>query len=166
MANNDDTGEIPLMVAVQRTMSNPKFSCILVKKEKKLSAIYEEVAEAESNNNNDEFPTPTIQVATTENGEKIPFNARITIDQASKMLRSDILWVNYQISSTKSAPPTNLRNAFEVLKAAQTTKRSLPVKYPNPINGSFKLFNRLVSLCEESGVFFRYVLVFKLKRIL
>ena len=109
----------------------------------------------ESNNNNDEFPTPTIQVATTENGEKIPFNARITIDQASKMLRSDILWVNYQISSTKSAPPTNLRNAFEVLKAAQTTKRSLPVKYPNPINGSFKLFNRLVSLCEESGVFFR-----------
>ena len=35
------------MVAVQRTMSNPKFSCILVKKEKKLSAIYEEVAEAD-----------------------------------------------------------------------------------------------------------------------
>ena len=148
---DSDPGEIPLMVAVQRTMSNPKFSCILVKKDRKLSAVYEDIAEAESRNNNDDFPTPIIRVSTTENGEKIPFNARITIDQASKMLRSDVLWVNYQIqiSSTKSAPPTNVRNAFEVLKAAQTTKRSLPVKYPNPINGSFKLFNKLVSLCEE-----------------
>ena len=147
--------ELPLMVAIQRSISRPKFSCILADREKKLSTLYQEFSADLENNNEILHPIQTIQVSTSENGDSIPFQARVTIDQATKMLRSDILWVNYQIASEKPAPPSSTKNAFDVLKLAQSSKKSLPVKYSNPVNGSFKLFNHLVSLCQETGVFFR-----------
>ena len=147
--------EPPLMVAIQRSISRPKFSCILADREKKLSTLYKEFSADLENNNEILHPIQTIQVSTSENGDSIPFQARVTIDQATKMLRSDILWVNYQIASEKPAPPSSTKNAFDVLKLAQSSKKSLPVKYSNPVNGSFKLFNHLVSLCQETGVFFR-----------
>ena len=147
--------ELPLTVAIQRTISKPKFSCILADREKKLSTLYQEVSADLENNNEDLRPIQTIQVSTSENGDSIPFHERITIDQATKMLRSNILWVNYQISSEKPAPPSNTKNAFDVLRLAQSSKQNLPVKYLNPVNGSFKLFNHLVSLCQKTGVFFR-----------
>ena len=143
------------MVAIQRSISRPKFSCILADREKKLSTLYQEFSADLENNNEILHPIQTIQVSTSENGDSIPFQARVTIDQATKMLRSDILWVNYQIASEKQAPPSSTKNAFDVLKLAQSSKKSLPVKYSNPVNGSFKLFNHLVSLCQETGVFFR-----------
>ena len=147
--------ELPLMVAIQRTISKPKFSCILADREKKLSTLYQEVSADLENNNEDLRPIQTIQVSTSENGDSIPFHERITIDQATKMLRSNILWVNYQISSEKPAPPSITKYAFDVLRLAQSSKQNLPVKYLNPVNGSFKLFNHLVSLCQKTGVFFR-----------
>ena len=143
------------MVAIQRSISRPKFSCILADKEKKLSTLYQEFSADLENNNEILHPIQTIQVSTSENGDSIPFQARVTIDQATKMLRSDILWVNYQIASEKPAPPSSTKNAFDVLKLAQSSKKSLPVNYSNPVNGSFKLVNHLVSLCQETGVFFR-----------
>ena len=146
------------MVAIQRSISRPKFSCILADREKKLSTLYQEIAADLENNNEILHPIQTIQVSTSENGDIIPFQARVTIDQATKMLRSEILWVNYQIASEKPAPPSSTKNAFDVLKLAQSSKKNLPVKYSNPVNGSFKLFNHLVSLCQETGVFFSYVL--------
>ena len=148
--------EIPLMVATQRTNSKPKFSCILVDRGKKFSTLYQEVSADLENNNADVNVTPSVKVSTSEGGDSIPFHMRISIDQASKMLRSDVLWVTFQFPSEKSAPSLNTRNAFDVLKLAQTTKKSLPAKYPKPINGSFELFNKLVSLCQETQVFFRY----------
>ena len=145
--------EVPVMVAIQRTISKPRFSCILVDKGKKFSTLYHEVSADEENNNKD--IEPVVKVSTTESGDTIPFLGRITIDQASKMLRSDILWVTFELPLEKSVPPPNIRNAFDILKQAQSTKSSLPNKYLNPINGSFELFNKLVSLCEETQVFFR-----------
>ena len=88
-----------------------------------------------------------------------PFNNRVTLDQASKMLRSDILWVHFEFSQVNKAPPPGVRNAFEVLKKASVTKSSLPTKYSKPVNGLFQLFNRLVDLCSDSRVFFRYVYI-------
>ena len=132
-----------------------KFSCILADRGKNLSTLYQEVSADLENNNEDLRPIQTIQVSTSENGDNIPFHERITIDQATKTLRSDILWVNYQISSEKPAPPSNTKNAFDVLRLAQSSKHNLPVKYSNPVNGSFKMFNHLVSLCQKTGVFFR-----------
>ena len=145
--------EVPIMVAIQQTISRPKFSCLLVHTGKKFSTLYQELV-ADLENNNIEI-SPTVKVSTSEDGDTIPFHDRITVDQASKMLRSDILWVTFQLPLEKSAPPPNIRNAFEVLKHAQKTKSSLPSKYPKPINGSFELFNKLVSLCQETGVYFR-----------
>ena len=146
--------EIPLMVAVQRTIAKPKFSCILVEKEKKFSTLYQEVS-ADFENNNVALP-PTVKVSTSEDGDPIPFLSRITIDQAAKMLRSEILWVTFVLPCERSAPPPSIKNAFDVLKLAQTTKSSLPSKYPKPINGNFELFNKLVNLCKDTQVFFRY----------
>ena len=77
------------------------------------------------------------------------------------MLHSDVLWVTFELPSQNraSAPPTGVKNAFDVLRNAQrqSSKSSLPSKYPNPINGTFKVFNHLVDLCQETFVFFRYL---------
>ena len=81
--------ELPLMVAIQRSISRPKFSCILADREKKLSTLYQEIAADLENNNEILHPIQTIQVSTSENGDIIPFQARVTIDQATKMLRSE-----------------------------------------------------------------------------
>ena len=91
---------------------------------------------------------PAVKVSSSETGTVFPFNDRVTLDQASKMLRSDILWVNYEYPEVVRVPPPGIRNAFEVLKTASATKRSLPIKYPNPINGLFKLFNKMVDQCK------------------
>ena len=149
------------MVAMRRTIAKPQFRCLLLDKDRKLSSVFQDLS-ADAENNNDEpiHATPTVQVSTSETGPNFPFHLRITIDQATKMLRSDILWVTFELPIKTSAPPPNIRNAFDVLKKAQSTKSSLPVKYPNPINGTFKVFNKLVELCQETGIFFRYFLVF------
>ena len=144
-------------------MARPQFRCLLLDKDKKLSSVYEELsADAENNNEEPISETPTVQVSTSETGPNFPFHLRITIEQATKMLRSDILWVTFElpIKTSAPAPPPNIRNAFDVLKKAQSTKSSLPVKYSNPVNGTLKVFNKLVELCQETGVFFRYFLVF------
>ena len=142
------------MVAVQQTIARPKFSCMLVDNEKKFSTVYQELAADLENNNVGVFPI--VKVSTTENGDSIPFHHRITVNQASKMLRSDILWITFELPLLKSTPPLQVNNAFEVMKQAQRTKTSLPSKYPKPINGSYELFNKLVTLCQETGVRFRY----------
>ena len=118
--------------------------------------LYQEVSTDVENNNT--AGAPSVHVSTSEGGDSFPFHMRITIEQSSKMLRSEILWVTFllQFPSEKTVPPLSTRNAFEVLRLDQTTKKNLPVKYPKPINGSFELFNKLVNLCHETGVFFRY----------
>ena len=149
--------EIPVMVAIRRTISRPQFKCILVNKDKKFSTLYQEVSADLENNDvvsSSDVPPPTVQVSTSEAGTNFPFHLRITIDQASKMLRSDILWITFELQIKPSAPSPTIKNAFDVLKQAQRNK-SLPVKYSNPINGSLKVFNKLVDLCRETEVFFR-----------
>ena len=108
--------EVPVMVAIQRTISKPRFSCILVDKVEKFSTLYHKVSADAENNKEDIHIEPVVKVSTTEAGDTIPFLGRITIDQASKMLRSDILWVTFELPLEKSAPPPNIRNAFDILK--------------------------------------------------
>ena len=49
----------------------------------------------------------------------IPFHLRITVDQAVKMLRSDVLWINFEFPAPEEVPPPDVKNAFDVLKDAQ-----------------------------------------------
>ena len=153
------------MVAIRNSLSKPKFRCILLSKDRKFSGVLEDLKTDLENNNIDDGPcdneaAPKVLVSTSETGVSFPFHSRISVDQASKMLRSDILWVTFEFPvKSHNAPPTTIRNAFDVLKKAQTTKSSLPIKYPSPINGTFKAFNHLVDLCRESGVFFRYLFI-------
>ena len=156
------TAEVPVMVALRLTISKPKFRCILVNRFKQFSSLYQELLTDGEIENNEALSekNPVVQVSTTETGQSIPFHLRITVDQASKMLNSDVLWVTFEhpLQNSASAPPTCVKNAFDVLKNAQrqSSKSSLPSKYPNPINGTFKVFNHLVDLCQETCVFFRY----------
>ena len=146
--------DIPVMVAISNSLSIPKFACILADKSKKLSTVFEEFA-SESEEIPESTLGPTVKISTSDTGEQRAFNSKITLDQASKMLHSDVLWVVFEFPAQKSVPPPGTRNAFDVLKLAQSTKSSHPAKYSNPVNGTFKLFNRLVDLCKETNVFFR-----------
>ena len=72
-------------------------------------------------------------------------------------------WTSEGICSTEETVKEDTNNCrsrqevtFEVLKQASLTKKSLPSKYQNPANGLFQLFNRLVDLCKDTKVFFRY----------
>ena len=147
--------EIPVMVAISHSIAKPRFSCILADKGKSLSSVYKEFSEDSENNNGPDILVPNAKVSTTESGDRIPFHLRITLDQATKMLRADTLWITFEFPAQEIAPPPNVQNAFEILKQAQTTRSSLPSKYPNPTNGTFELFNKLVDLCKETKVFFR-----------
>ena len=144
-------------------MSKPKFRCILVDRFKQFSSLFQELLKDEEFENNEGLSdkNPVVQVSKTETGQGIPFHLRITIDQAFQMLHSDVLWVTFELPSQNraSAPPTGVKNAFDVLRNAQrqSSKSSLPSKYPNPINGTYKVFNHLVDLCQETSVFFRYL---------
>ena len=146
--------EIPLMVSISKSIATAKYRCILADKQKKLSAVFEEFA-AEHDEALDTNTTPIVKVGTSEMGEQKPFNSRISVEQAAKMLNTDTLWVKFEFPADEVAPPLNTRNAFDVLRSAQSTKSCLPEKYKNPSNGSFQLFNKLVDLCRESRVFFR-----------
>ena len=156
------TAEVPVMVALRLTISKPKFRCILVDRFKQFSSLFQELLKDEEFEDKEGLSdkNPVVQVSTTETGQGIPFHLRITINQAFKMLHSDVLWVTFELPSQNcaSAPPTGVKNAFDVLRNAQrqSSKSSLPSKYPNPINGTFKVFNHLVDLCQETVVFFRY----------
>lgn len=145
--------EIPLMVA-RSFLGKPQFSCILVDKGKTFLEILQELP-GDTDNNTVTKEVPKVCVSTSENGEKIPFHMRIKLEQALKMLRSDVLWVNFEFPTPEVVPPPETRNAFEVLRLAQKTKASLPLKYSDPANGKFQLFNKLVDLCKETKVFFR-----------
>ena len=147
--------EIPVMVAISHSISKPKFKCILVDKNQSLSSVYQEFSTDSENNNCPGFMLPHVKVSTSESGDRIPFHMRISLDQASKMLRSDILWISFEFPSQEIVPPPGVKNAFEVLNIAQNTKTSLPTKYLKPINGTFELFNKLVDLCKDTKVFFR-----------
>ena len=147
----DSEDDIPVMVAITSPPSRPQFKCLLLDKKKRFASVFQEME-------TDDFITtmaPAVKVSSSETGTVFPFNDRVTIDQASKMLRSDILWVNYEYPEVVRVPPPGIRNAFEVLKTASATKRSLPIKYPNPINGLFKLFNKMVDQCKDTNIFFR-----------
>ena len=76
------------MVAIQRSNSKPKF---LVDRGKKFSMLYHEVSADVENNNT--AGAPSVHVSTSEGGDSFPFHMRITIEQSSKMLRSEILWI-------------------------------------------------------------------------
>ena len=149
--------EVPLMVAISKTIAPPKYRCILVDKGKKFSTVYEEFS-AEIDETIDQTSTtqPLVKVSSSETSERKLFNSRISIDQAAKILRADFLWVTFEFPSPEIVPPPNTRNAFDVLRSAQSTKSSLPDKYKNPSNGTFQLFNKLVDLCRETKAFFRY----------
>ena len=146
---------VPVMVAISHSISKPKFTCILVDKGKSLSTLYQEFSAISDNNNGPGHKCPKAKVSTSEGGNTIPFLQRITVDQVFKMLRSDILWINFEFPPEEKVPPPNVKNAFELLKFAQVNKTSLPEKYTRPINGTFELFNKLVDLCRETKVFFR-----------
>ena len=150
---DNHTDDIPVMVAVSTPPSKPHFNCVLVDKKKNLGSVFTEL---ESEGGAGSSADPSMKVSTTESGTFFPFNERITLNQASKMLRSDILWVKFEYPEVRRVPPPGLKNAFEVLKQASLTKKSLPSKYQNPSNGLFQLFNRLVDLCKDTKVFFRY----------
>jgi hypothetical protein len=154
-SNTMGEAAVPVMVAISHSISKPKFTCILVDKGKSLSTLYQEFSTLSDNNNGPCLNGPSAKVSTSEAGNTIPFHQRITVDQAFKMLRSDILWINFEFPPQEKVPPPNVKNAFEVLKFAQITKTSLPEKYPRPINGTFELFNKIVDLCRETKVFFR-----------
>ena len=70
---------------------------------------------------------------------------------------AQIFSVNFEYPEVRRVPPPGVKNAFEVLKRASSTKKSLPAKYPNPVNGLFQLFNKMVDLCKDTKVFFRYM---------
>ena len=150
---DDPTDDIPVMVAVSTPPSQPHFNCVLVDKKKSLGVVFKEL-ESEGGGQSSSAD-PSAKVSIKESGPFFPFNGRITLNQASKMLRSDILWVNFEYPEVRRVPPPGVKNAFEVLKQASLTKKSLPSKYQNPVNGLFQLFNRLVDLCKDTKVFFR-----------
>ena len=72
-----DSTEIPVMVAIQRSNSKPKFSCILVDRGKKFSMLYQEVSTDVENNNT--AGAPSVHFSTSEGGDSFPFRMRITI---------------------------------------------------------------------------------------
>ena len=148
----DSPDEIPVMVAISRAPSKPQFKCVLVDKKKKLGVVFQQL---ETEDHYMSSGAPSVKVSSSETAAIFPFNDRVTLDQASKMLRSDILWVNFEYPEVVRVPPPGIRNAFEVLKKASSTKKSLPTKYPKPINGLFELFNKLVDLCKDTNIFFR-----------
>ena len=145
--------EIPVMVAITRAPSKPQYKCVLVDKNKKLAVVFQQL-EAEDHHNRSSG-APSVKLSSSETGATFPFNDRVTLDQACKMLRSDILWVNFEHPEVRRVPPPGTRNAFEVLKRASSSKKSLPTKYPKPVNGLFELFNKLVDLCKDNNTFFR-----------
>ena len=88
----DSEDDIPVMVAITRPPSRPQFKCLLLDKKKRFASVFQEME-------TDDIITsmaPAVKVSSSETGTVFPFNDRVTIDQASKMLRSDILWVNYE----------------------------------------------------------------------
>ena len=113
MSNSGEL-EIPVMVATSRPPSKPKFMCRLVNKKKSLLKVFHETEENETQVDNDpDFKPATVKVSSSETGEQFPFHAKITIDQACRMLRSDILWINYELATQRVVPPPNVRNALE-----------------------------------------------------
>ena len=58
--------EIPVMVAMRRTIAKPQFRCLLLDKDRKLSSVFQDLS-ADAENNNDEpiHATPTVQVSTS-----------------------------------------------------------------------------------------------------
>ena len=161
---DDPADVIPVMVAVTMPPSQPHFKCVLVDKNKSLLAVFKEL-ELEGDDQR-RSADPSAKVSTSESGTFFPFHDRVSLDQASKMLRSDILWVNFEYPEVRRVPPPGVKNAFEVLKRASSTKKSLPAKYPNPVNGLFQLFNKMVDLCKDTKVFFRYMTTAKSSIIL
>ena len=147
--------EIPVMVAISRAPLKPKYKCVLVDKKRRFASLLQDELESEVDGQSSS-QSLNVKVSTSESGDKFPFNDRITFDQATRMLHSNILWVNFEFPEERTAPPRSVRNAFEVLKNSSLVKQSLPTKYPNPINGLFQLFNKLVDLCKDTDVYFRY----------
>ena len=99
----ESADEIPVMVAISQAPSKPRFKCVLVDKRNRFDTVFQELLEKEEDDYSS-LSTPDIKVSCSESGNIFPFNNRVTLDQASKMLRSDILWVHFEFSE---------RNIFE-----------------------------------------------------
>ena len=140
MIATDSPDEIPVMVAISRAISKPQFKCVLVDKKKRFAVVFQEL---ESEDDDRSSGAPSVKVSSSETGTIFPFNDRVTIDQASKMLRSDILWVNFEYPEVMRVPPPGIRNAFEVLKKAS----SLPRKafQPSTQNQSMDCLSYLIN---------------------
>ena len=94
----------------------------------KFPTVYEEVS-AETDETIDQTSTtlPIVKVSSSETSERKLFNSRISIVQAAKILRADFLWVTFEFPSPEIVPLPNTRNAFDVLRSAQSTNTGFPV---------------------------------------
>ena len=138
--------ELPLMVAIQRSISRPKFSCILADREKKLSTLYQEFSADLENNNEILHPIQTIQVSTSENGDSIPFQARVTIDQAT-------------IISTML--PVNRRKRVKILNKFLVRQTSVKLglwTFDNLGTAPQSVFAFLVNLEDDMNTIMKHVL--------
>ena len=99
---DDPADVIPVMVAVTMPPSQPHFKCVLVDKNKSLLAVFKEL-ELEGDDQT-RSADPSAKVSTSESGTFFPFHDRVSLNQASKMLRSDILWVNFEYPEVRRVP--------------------------------------------------------------
>ena len=92
----EEAAAIPVMVAISHSISKPKFTCTLVDKGMRLSSLYKDLLSNSDEKDDSCAEAPSDKVSTSEGGAAIPFHLKITVDQAVKMLRSDVLWINFE----------------------------------------------------------------------
>ena len=80
------------------------------------------------------------------------FNLNNSVDLFLRVLKTDILWIRYEISLPQPAK-VPIKNAFEVLRSAQVLK-SLPEKLIDPFNQKLNLFNILIERLDDMKVGF------------
>ena len=65
----------------------------------------------------------TVQISNSRNGSFDKFNLKNTVGLAMKILKTDVLWVNF-LKAIKSSN-ISVKNAFEIMKGASNSKLSL-----------------------------------------
>ena len=73
------------------------------------------------------------------------------VDLVLRILKTDVLWVIFE-KCVKEPPPLLVKNAFDLIKQAQTAK-VLPSKIKKPFNQKQELFNSLVVSWNRCWIF-------------
>ena len=92
-----------------------------------------------------------VKISSSKSGGFDKFSTRNTVDLVVKVLKTDVLWVVFERSVTKSIP--QVKNAFDLLKRAQVEK-ALPPKIESPINQKQELFNTIIDKFAGENVNF------------